>query len=671
MFGFNKKDKEDSILNGGKKKIDKPQSKPSSSNKKTIQKDKKETNKIAAKKNVAQKPRPKSKNTLIKEDFDDISAFPENSKVLSVDKEIASKDKNKKTIENPYYVPEDVQNHVLILDAIYAPQGVGEEIPCVIFICSRKERAKVDIRKYRQAAKEQRKTFVFCEKENAETMVTTLAKQLKKNSDLSKSNYSGKQVTAIDLFQDAVDEGASDLHIEVRKNKTSIRARINGSINPFVSQTLGMAGTTEDEGMDLCRSIFNSLSGVGGKPFNPRNTQDTLVVVKSPKDGSTFRIRVATAPSEPEGFDMVMRLLVVKDSSAPLTLEQLGYQPKQRNMIEEGVAQGVGVTIIAGTTGSGKSTTLQNILKGEIEAKSGQIKVITVEDPPEYSIPGSTQIPVVRDEHGDATTAFKKAIKASMRMDPDVIMIGEVRDEQSAELLIEAVQTGHKVLSTIHAASALSIIPRLENLGIDREVLGDTEFISGLIYQKLFPIICKHCSIPLKDGYIPSKKPIEKVLVEGSFASNESIDRAKYKYPKVSLIRALQDMRLLTLENAEKALKIFKEENSEEDNEKFLKRITSVAGNVQEHNIRFKGEGCEHCKKGISGRTVVSEVVRPDMRLRELIAEGKNAEVYKYWRKNLGGKPANEDAYDKMLKGLLSPIDIEDTFGYITIKNGL
>lgn len=658
MFGFGKKEKEDAVLNGGKNVAKKDVSKKKDTSKANSKKadtvnELKKENKPAAKRQKGG-----NKNAIVRENFPDISAIPENARIVS-------------TIENgDYFVPKELQEDILILDAFHAPQGVGEEKTCIIFICTEKERTKVDIRKFRLNAKKQEKVFIYSERENAKPFIEGLSKQLKKNDTQEDQKFSKKQTLAMELFQSAVDAGASDLHIEVRKNKTTIRARINGSINPFNESDLG-AVLPEEDGMDLCRSIFNSLSGVGGKPFNERNTQDALVVVKSPRDGSTFRIRVATAPSEPEGFDMVMRLLVVKNSSEALTLEQLGYQPKQRTMIEEAVAQGVGVTIIAGTTGSGKSTTLQNVLKGEINAKSGQIKVITVEDPPEYFIPGATQIPVVRDEKGDAKTAFKNAIKASMRMDPDVIMIGEVRDEQSAELLIEAVQTGHKVLSTIHAASALSIIPRLENLGIDREVLGDTEFISGLIYQKLFPVLCKHCSIPLKDGFIPSKKPIEKILIENAMASEESIHKAKTLHPNVTLIRALQDIGVIDLGQAEKALSIFKKENNEEDNEKFLKRIASVAGNINEHDIRFRGEGCEHCKKGIAGRTVVSEVVRPDMRLRELIAEGKNTEVFKYWRKNLGGKPANEDAYDKMLKGLLSPIDVEDTFGYITIKNDL
>lgn len=655
MFNFGKKKKEEDLAISGGKKTE--NTKPSKSQKEETKSRKRI---VEADKPVIQNPAKKS-GVLIKYDFKESTEIPQDGKLSSDDE------------DSPYFVNKDFQKHILIVESMFTPHGVGEKKACVIFVCTASQRTKVDINSLRKIAVNKGQEFVYCAKKDASMFISTVRKEYKKSSTTKNAVLSNMQQQAVELFQETVDNGASDLHIEVRKGLTTIRTRVNGDITPFNSATFGgMATISEDDGMDLCRSIFNSLSAVDGTPFNQRKTQDTLVVVNSPREGEPpIRVRVATAPSEPAGFDMVMRLLVVKESSKPLTLEMLGYQKKQREMIEEGIAQGVGVTIVAGTTGSGKSTTLQNILKSEILSRNHKIKVITVEDPPEYFIPGSTQIPVSRDADGDAHKAFKNALKASMRMDPDVIMIGEVRDEQSAELLVEAVQTGHKVMSTIHASSALGIIGRLENLGIDKDILGEGEFISGLIYQKLFPVLCLKCAIPLKDGEIPSKRPIEKILIENNLASEETVLKAKKLHPNTPLIRALQDEGLLDLEQAELAMKIFKEENSEEDNEKFLKRISSVAGKLEDHTINFRGEGCEHCKNGIAGRTVVSEVVRPDMKLRELISSGKSAEVYKYWRKILGGKPANEDAYDKMLKGIISPVDIEDTFGYIKPRNDM
>lgn len=655
MF-FKKKEQNTDLLSGAKPT--KPE-KEMKEKKRTASKPLKAESKEPEKK-VAQKKAPVAKKRTtqghsllkpIKENFASFNDVPKNAEIIS------------ETEKGDFFVEDHLRKDILLLKAVYSPQNIGENIPCVIMIATKKEMGSVNWNQFRLKAKEKREYFVVCIKDDATSFIESLKTTLYSNNTHSNKELSSSQKLVTNLFKDAVEAGVSDLHIEVGGDITQLRARINGEINLFDSKTLGSNSTSEEQGYIFARTIYNSMATVSGLSFNEKETQDALVVIKH--EDLNLRVRVATAPTEPEGFDMVMRLLVIQDSTKPLTLEQLGYQKKQRDMIEEAVAQGTGATIIAGTTGSGKSTTLQNVLMVEINNRNGNLKVITVEDPPEYFIPGASQIPVIKDKDGSAATASKKAIKASMRMDPDVIMIGEVRDEVSAKLLIEAVQTGHKVLSTIHASSALSIVSRLENLGIERDVLGDTEFISGLLYQKLFPVICPHCSIPLKDGFIPSKKPIEKVLIEKSFTNEETIKKTKLNYPKVPLVRALQDSLVLNVKQAEEVLKHFENENNEEENEKLLKRITSIAGNINEHNIHFKGDGCEHCKKGVIGRTVVSEVVRPDMNLRELISAGKYTEIFKYWRKNLGGKTAEEDAYQKMLAGKLSPIDIEETFGFI------
>ena len=622
--------------------------------------EKKQNLKKVVKKNVKTIETQRKSNQNIEKRITDVTKIPENATILS------------DTKESVYFIKDENKKHGLVLNLYYAINGMGEKQNCIMLIMNRSQRTTIPYDEIKKAAEADNKKFVFLMKENdnaaafIDEVKRSIEKKKNKNKDLA-TDGSALQKRVLRLFQDAEENGASDIHIEAGGGQSKIRARINGNISLFDAFVEG-AISSQDTGEEFARTIYNTMATVSDNSFNPRFTQDALIEANLP-NGKKLRIRVATAPTEPSGFDMVMRLLVIQDSAKPLTLTQLGYQNKLRNDIESAIAQGVGVTIVAGTTGSGKSTTLQNILMGEINNRNGKIKVITVEDPPEYFIPGASQIPVKKDGDGDVKKAFKAAIKAAMRMDPDVIMIGEVRDEDSAKLLIEAVQTGHKVLSTIHAASALSIIPRLENLGINREVLSDNEFISGLIYQKLFPILCPHCSVPLKDGFIPVKRPLENILKDNNFATEESINLAKKEYPNVNIARALQDMNIITIEEAEDAMKIFKDLNNEEDNEKLLKRITSIVGNINDCDIRFMGNGCSQCKKGIKGRTVVAEVVKPDMEMRELISSGNQMSLYKYWRKNLGGKTAKEDAYDKMRQGLLSPIDIEDTFGFMEINN--
>lgn len=479
--------------------------------------------------------------------------------------------------------------------------------------------------------------------------------------DYSKETGVIKQVN--DLFNKAVVAKASDIHLEVRKGFTRIRARVNGRITDFYSTYFA-----ESTGFELGRVIYQVMSAVSNATFNPRIQQDALVVGIFGNDKRKYklRVRVATNPVEPAGFDMTMRLLIIQDSKKPLSFEELGYNKKLTLSIREAMAQPVGLTIIAGTTGSGKSTTLQNALLNKINERNGEIKVITVEDPPEYFIPGASQVPVIRDEKGNAEVGFSKAIKAAMRSDPDVIMVGEIRDNQSAQLTVQAVQSGHQVLSTIHAQSALGILNRLENLAVGRDILGSPDFIAGLIYQKLLPVLCPHCSIPLNDGNIPNVYSLEKIIEDQKILTNAEIHSYVHENKqKINLVRFLQDKKVIKSHQAEEVLEEYYRKNSEEDKEHFLKRLNEYYGNINKLDIRFQGQGCSHCNDGIKNRTVVAEVVRPDIYMLELIIQKRDSELMTYWRKNLSGRFAAEDAYDKIKTGTVSPIDVEHELGLI------
>lgn len=413
------------------------------------------------------------------------------------------------------------------------------------------------------------------------------------------------------------------------------------------------------------------MTAVSNATFNPKTQQDALVVgIFGDKEGKVkLRVRVATNPSEPSGFDMTMRLLIIQDSKKPLTLEQLGYNKKLTHSIKLAMSQPVGLTIIAGTTGSGKSTTLQNILLAKINERNGEIKVITVEDPPEYFIPGATQVPVIRDEKGDAQLGFSKAIKSAMRSDPDIIMVGEIRDNQSANLTVSAVQSGHQVFSTIHAQSALGILPRIENLGVGRDILGSPEFIAGLIYQKLLPIICPHCSIKLNEDNIPNKYSLEKIISDNKIISESDLFKLMRNKPQnLNVVRFLQDIKAINSIQAEFILNEYKIKNPAEEKEEFLIRLNEYYGDVSKLNIRFKGDGCKHCRDGVKGRTVVAEIVRPDLYMLDLITQKRDSELLTYWKKTLGGKFAAEDAYDKIKEGIVCPLDVEDELGLIGSK---
>src|SRR5690606_21821495 len=155
--------------------------------------------------------------------------------------------------------------------------------------------------------------------------------------------------------------------------------------------------------------------------------------------------------------------------------------PPQVNMIKRMRALPMGINIIAGPTGSGKSTTLQRCLSTLIRERRREISVFTVEDPPEYVIDGAQQMPVTNANTADERKAqFTKAINASLRSDPDVIMIGEIRDSSSAKLAFEAAMTGHQVWTTVHATDGLTIVSRLKDIGVEAYKLFDSTVVTGL-----------------------------------------------------------------------------------------------------------------------------------------------------------------------------------------------
>ena len=150
---------------------------------------------------------------------------------------------------------------------------------------------------------------------------------------------------------------------------------------------------------------------------------------------------------------------------------------------------------MAGGVGSGKSTSIVGILHEELEMHQSRLRIITVEDPPERVIPGATQVPVVRKRGTAAGDEFSFAIRGALRCDPDTLMVGEIRDLQSAVLAIKFAQSGHRVYTTVHASTALGIVGRLVGLGVDSTLLCMPDVLKGLIFQTLVPQLCPSCKI--------------------------------------------------------------------------------------------------------------------------------------------------------------------------------
>jgi type II secretory ATPase GspE/PulE/Tfp pilus assembly ATPase PilB-like protein len=425
-------------------------------------------------------------------------------------------------------------------------------------------------------------------------------------------------------------ERASDVHIEKRDETASIKIRKNGEIIKLSGyETMSPSNATE-----LCTVIYNVLAEADSKEvaFNETLIQQGAVKTNvQMADGtiSEIKLRFQSVPVYPNGFDVIMRVLPVGRNEKTVTMEELGYEQSQIKMILECVSRAVGAVIIAGVTGSGKSTTLKNLLLWVHEDREFSEKIFTVEDPPEYIIPGVSQIPVARrkDDAKEGRKPFEDAIKACMRGDPDVIMVGEIRDNTTGDLLKKAVQSGHRVLTTVHAPSALGVIDRLLDFGLSNSTMGSQEFIAGLMYQRLLGKLCEHCSVPLLEATRSTK------------ASRSLFELTK---------------------RIEKTLK-----DAEED--------ASYLGRV-----RLRGPGCQHCQTGVTGRTVCAEVVKPDLEILAAFQEQNIMRALQHLRrtisdghvttKNMVGKSAMAHAIYKMFSGQVDPVELERSFGTISLS---
>ncbi|AFY72762.1 type II secretory pathway, ATPase PulE/Tfp pilus assembly pathway, ATPase PilB [Synechococcus sp. PCC 7502] len=284
----------------------------------------------------------------------------------------------------------------------------------------------------------------------------------------------------------ALKEGVSDIHIEPQEKELRIRFRKDGVLRPMIT----------DEDKQLPRKIVNAVTS-RFKIISDLNIAER----RKPQDGKLKRnfqgrrvdFRVSTLPT-PYGEKIVLRIL--DNSNTQLGLDKLITDPESLKIMQDMARRPFGLILVTGPTGSGKTTTLYSTLA---EANDPGINISTAEDPIEYSLPGLTQCQVIRDKGMD----FPMILRAFLRQDPDVILVGETRDKETAKTAIEAALTGHLVLTTLHTNDAPSAIARLDEMGVE-PFMTSTALI-GVLAQRLLRKVCDNCRIP----YNPSKEEIE------------------------------------------------------------------------------------------------------------------------------------------------------------------
>ena len=274
------------------------------------------------------------------------------------------------------------------------------------------------------------------------------------------------------IVERAIFSEASDIHIEPGSKNMVVRFRIDGKLTEFMQQPISR--------FQAIASRIKLLSELD--IAERRLPQDGRFTTRASK--REYDVRVSTAP-DVHGESIVMRLLPKQRDE--LSIEGLGFAPDHLEMMRKWGKLSNGIVLVTGPTGSGKSTTLYALLA---DVKTGDEKIVTVEDPVEYQLEGITQVQA-KPEIG---YTFARALRSFLRQDPDIIMVGEIRDKETADIAIQSSLTGHLVLSTLHTNDACAVFPRLADIGVETYLTAAT--VQGVQAQRLVRKLCSQCAEP-------------------------------------------------------------------------------------------------------------------------------------------------------------------------------
>jgi len=394
------------------------------------------------------------------------------------------------------------------------------------------------------------------------------------------------------IIVDAYRQNASDIHIEPRpgKEKTMIRFRKDGSLEPYIEIPATYRNALSARIKIMCDLDISER----------RKPQDGKIKFKKygPLD---IELRVATIPSAGGVEDIVMRILAAGE---PIPLDKLGVLPHNLERLKAVVSKPYGLFFVCGPTGSGKTTTLHSVLS---HLNTPDTKIWTAEDPVEITQKGLRQVQVNRKSGLD----FATAMRAFLRADPDVIMVGEMRDKETVAMGIEASLTGHLVFATLHTNSAPESIVRLLDMGMDPFNFADA--LLGVLAQRLAKRLCSHCKV----AYEPSADEVQLLL-------SEYCEELKNTEP-------------------------FKDEKAGQQGvlDKWKKNYTE-GGKFK----LYKAVGCDQCSSGYKGRVGLHELMIGTDRLKKLIQEHNRVAVMLAAALEDGMLTLKMDGIEKILSGI-------------------
>ena len=279
---------------------------------------------------------------------------------------------------------------------------------------------------------------------------------------------------------DALKAGASDVHLETTGAGLTIKYRIDGVLHCMQNAA----------GSELAEQVISRIKVMSELDIAERRVpQDGRFKARHTHGGEAGReidFRVSVMPSV-YGEDAVLRILdrkTLSDQLDGLTLDSLGFSPEMKQRLRQLSTEPYGMLLVTGPTGSGKTTTLYAVIS---EVNRGEDKIITIEDPVEYHLPGVLQIPV-NEQKG---LTFARGLRSILRHDPDRIMVGEIRDPETAEIAVQSALTGHLVYTTVHANNAIDVLGRFQHMGVDSYNL--VSALNGVLAQRLVRVFCTSC----------------------------------------------------------------------------------------------------------------------------------------------------------------------------------
>ncbi len=406
---------------------------------------------------------------------------------------------------------------------------------------------------------------------------------LKDPTKIESLKDAAKILDTVILF--AFQNNASDIHIEPHKEFIIIRYRIDGLLQTVTELPIQL--------MDLLVTRIKVLCNL--RTDEHRAAQDGRF--KIDLEGNEITMRVSIIPIY-DGEKVVLRLL--SSTNQELNLEALGYSKLSLKTINRNIVKTHGMLLMTGPTGSGKTTTLYSMLK---LLNSPEVNISTIEDPIEYRLEGINQIQVNPKAH----LTFSTGLRSLLRQDPDIVMVGEIRDEETAGIAINASLTGHLVLATLHTNDAASSLPRMQEMGVESFLLGAT--VKLIIAQRLVRKICEKC----KKAYAVTFDQLREL-------------QTKFNFDK--------DMQKII-------------EGISISNPEIKKQVE------QGKFIFYKGEGCGACTgSGFKGRTCVAEVMEVTDNIKKLLLEGASPTDIEKVAKEEGMVPIFIEGISKVLYGV-------------------